>query len=326
MEPPVRKKRVFPEASLLRQTISFDRGVLEKLQGRQGRVHSIFQKALAMEVDGALVSLVPGSRGEGPGFVLVPESSLPFHRWGLDAGTGVSLSPEAILIGGGMAISLKDAAPFDSLAAFPPLPSSPPGQVEENVLFTGEYLSRCAGCLPVPGLYGPGLFPRQAPCPQAEYVAGAVAGFLLALSSGSLPALEAALDRLVGLGGGLTPFCDDLLGGFIAASLYHRHFLPRPGQIKALELIRQELPRQVSLRLEKTGFISRAFLGYALQGRLTGCLQSLLSCFFTGDIKKNRPLLDSVRDFGDSSGVAVITGILAFFLAARQGHPPTPGE
>jgi hypothetical protein len=115
--------------------------------------------------------------------------------------------------------------------------------------------------------------------------------------------LAAMADRIIGLGGGLTPDGDDYLLGYFAALS-----LAPAGQIA---LHRQRLAAVVDARLTRTNDISRHYLGRAAQGHFSESLCRLMAQlaapFCPTALAK---CATDVMAFGASSGADCMAGFL----------------
>ncbi|MBM4355284.1 MAG: DUF2877 domain-containing protein [Deltaproteobacteria bacterium] len=116
---------------------------------------------------------------------------------------------------------------------------------------------------------------------------------------------------LVGLGPGLTPSGDDILVGFLAAA----RAAPESPAARVGESLRRELPCWV----RRTGFVSGAYLRFAVEGRFDEGVAAASSCLSEGF-----PALPADRDsttppagrfslllnYGHTSGEDIVLGIL----------------
>lgn len=298
--------------------MSFDGWLQSALCDGRGKVHSVFAKAVAIDVQGWLVSLTVKERGPGPGFILMDDIQEKLKRWDLRPGDPVSIYNEGIQVSNKVEISLRPVASFDSRTIYLSASQFRADCFLSNLEVLRAFLQECGE------LIGGIIMPKELALPDSQaYVAVKMAEFIEAAQGRDLPLFQSAISKTIGLGWGLTPCCDDVLLGMMAANGFIIHFaerLPwgesRSGGKETADFLHEALPAAVIANLGKTGFVSGGFLRHAAEGRITGALQSLLSAIFSDDIKKKRRLLLDVQKTGASSGIDVMAGILLAFSLA----------
>lgn len=113
--------------------------------------------------------------------------------------------------------------------------------------------------------------------------------------------LEAAAERLIGLGPGLTPSGDDYLGGILVAL----HIAGRPA--KARDLWRWLAPRLAA----RTSGLSAAHLAAAAHGEAHESLHACIAALACGDAGARRQALEQLSSHGRFSGWDALAGARA---------------
>jgi hypothetical protein len=116
--------------------------------------------------------------------------------------------------------------------------------------------------------------------------------------------LEAAAAMLAGLGPGLTPSGDDVIGGV----LFARRILAGPAEGPRLGTIAESM---------RTNAIARAFLRWAARGQALSPVHGLLQAATTGDLAAARAAGRALGTVGESSGADFALG-LAWAIAADR--------
>jgi hypothetical protein len=119
----------------------------------------------------------------------------------------------------------------------------------------------------------------------------------------------AAVPALLGLGPGLTPLGDDVLGGWLATSVATRH----PG--------REAVASAVALTArERTTTVSATLLACAARGEVVPELRRLLAAVGAGDTSDVQQALDALVAVGDTSGAGALLGtVIALESLATRG-------
>lgn len=112
-------------------------------------------------------------------------------------------------------------------------------------------------------------------------------------------ACPAAVTTLIGLGPGLTPSGDDLLGGAMIAA-----------QVMEESSVAHRLWERIQPRLDATGVISRAHLRAAAGGLGHEVIHRALTAMLTGQTDGYGALIDEIDRIGHSSGWDAIAGVV----------------
>lgn len=127
-----------------------------------------------------------------------------------------------------------------------------------------------------------------------------------ALRANDLPAFEAAAQRVLGLGPGLTPSGDD----FIGAILFALAHLPRTGWQVDLPALRGRIR---AAAVSATNLISAALLDDLMAGRSHRALHEMLAALDSGDVAGIEAAAQALLRIGASSGADMLAGLLLAF-------------
>jgi hypothetical protein len=284
------------------------------VDGASGRVEAVFERSFYVVVQGHWVCLGPEALGSGPLNALyrpLPPNAARLCRPA--SREGVRVLGHALQVGRGIFIGLE-RAPEPS-----PTPTAP-----------WSAATLAAGLQAFDALDGD-LFPGEGLAPLCRPGAGRPESALLAVADGPAARLadlvrEAAagvgvengvdagsLEPLVGLGPGLTPSGDDLLGGALVAL-----------QAVGLEPLRDAVWAALRARAEAdTNAISLAHLAAAAEGQCSAALRRILNRLMTGATGDLRGCLRAVGDIGHTSGWDALAGLLTVLRAFRDTrcHP-----
>jgi hypothetical protein len=162
----------------------------------------------------------------------------------------------------------------------------------------------------LPWLLGrPLAFPLQAAAPRLNALAAALQGE-------DATAFECAALRLLGLGPGLTPSGDDLLGGIVFAL----HFAPRA---RWAERWPQVLAALRAASADVTNVISATLLGDLMQGIGYRALHGLIDALHAGAPSHIDAAIEELCDIGATSGGDLLAGVL-LALSATAFDTTTP--
>jgi Protein of unknown function (DUF2877) len=269
---------------------------------RSGSVEAVFDRSIYCLLDGGYVCLGAETLGMGP---LTATLDVPETRWpsfGFRIGLRATLSPGGMKIGDGLVFDLRHARIWS------PPPAAPPAA--ERVLQGIRSLQdAAAGRVPPEGL-GRFLFadPRAAfppdrLCAHAETPLASLTRWMsVRLGKGGRcdAAEESSWRLLLGLGPGLTPSGDDLVGGMMIAL----HRLGEPDVLRSLSLA---VERALAGR---THPISAAYLRAAMTGAGHEVLHDVLEALLSGDTRLGlRDLLTRVEKVGHTSGWDALAGM-----------------
>lgn len=122
------------------------------------------------------------------------------------------------------------------------------------------------------------------------------------------------LERLIGLGVGLTPSCDDLLVGYLVGL-----WCTAQGRSERVQFI-LGLGEEVLRLSSQTNDISRTYLYHATRGQVSSLLAVLAGSISQGDDSDHLiELAEAAMWVGHVSGIAAVFGVL-FGLAAWDGE------
>ncbi len=285
--------------------------------GQRGRVGAVFERSFYVSLAGTEVCVGPPGLGAGPLNLRCRSTPRDWRAGGLREGMTVLVGPRELRLPPNLTISFAEAAVWAP---------APPGPWSAASLVAG--LAALGALLPE-RLPGQGLgvlaLPWRADGAAESAVAAAARGPAEALSaflhramarngdhtSPPVPELRA----LIGLGPGLTPSGDDLLGGALVAL----HLLGRPDLAEALW-------HGISGAIETgTNAISRAHLAAAARGLGGAALHAILNDLLTGKRDILTARLAAVDRIGHTSGWDALAGatiaLRAYFSSCRFRGP-----
>lgn len=278
------------------------------IDGFQGRVLAVFRRSFYVEDrKGVLVCL--GEEGIGPG----PLNAL--YGWPGDESRHL---PSMVAEGGairvtGRLILVDDQPVFDLSKAEPWHPESAPAGWDIGSLRRGLDHVVSKDDLPIPrdGLGpllslvtdGEGRRAWLASCPIGRYANDAFVALTEWLAHGVPPGqpiqpVPLAVERLVGLGPGLTPSGDDFLGGVLIV-------LGMLGEERTARALARWLE---PVARNRTGTISRAHLACAAAGEGASALHAVLHAIVAGHAQAIDRALPGIASVGHSSGWDALAG------------------
>ncbi len=279
-----------------------------------GRVVALFERSFYVSVAGAFVCIGDATLGDGPlNAVCAAPAGTSWRRLGVRVGASTRCAAGTLRVAPSLAFDLAHARPWRPPA---PRPWSAPS------LFRGLVRLRrlAAGRVPEDGLGGLVLTAARlgAATPvrrRAAAPAAALGRWLRAAAgeSGSACDLGRAVDGLIGLGPGLTPSGDDLLGGVMVA-------LDALGQRTAAARLAARVRRVCDTA---TTPIATAHLAAATQGLAAAPLHDALQALLEGDGKGLATALDGVASVGHCSGWDALAGMV---LALHAWLDVAPGS
>jgi hypothetical protein len=290
-------------------------------------VRAVFRRSFYCRSErGALVCVGPTSLDDGPLNVRcrMPEP-IDWEASGLTPHSVAACDGVLFRVAERFVFSLADAAVWR-----PPPPSASwsPAKVRQGlaalVCETRAWSGR-GGLQPlVPILAGnPGAFPRDVrgtePLlrlaragiePLIDWLEASLAG-----PTKPLGVPGPAIDRLIGLGPGLTPSGDDFLGG-VLLGLRHLGASHQAGRLARAVLSRAE---------QGTNEISRAHLRAAADGEGLATLHAILQCLCAPDASDMEGWLSAVDAIGHTSGWDALAGIVLAAAALARARSAMPG-
>ncbi len=274
--------------------------------GTTGRVLAVFRTSFYVETgDGALACVGPRAMGAGPLNVLADlPRGLDWQAAGPGVDAPVRVARESLTVDDRYGFGLTEATDWRPA----PLGVWRPADLANGLARLAESAAPPAeGLSPwVPALAaGAALETRNDPLLRAAQPAvAALAGWLEAALAGTNAPVPDPVAGLIGLGPGLTPSGDDLLGGVLIALSALGH-----GAIAEI-LAAWLLPRAQ----DGTGRISRAHLATAADGQGAEAIHDALAALARADAPTISAALGAVDAIGHSSGWDALAGVV---LAAR---------
>jgi hypothetical protein len=267
--------------------------------GGQGEVSAVFERSFYVVVNGQWICLVPQGGGLGPLNAQCAESSLVEAIKKLRMGDSVFCESNSLRIGT-LTFSFDRAATWKA--------DAPAGWDERSVAqgldrLRQEIYSRE---LPKEGL-AQFLQSRVIPSTAVAKAAQAPLQNLRALLQPAIVGNEAKIDALlplIGLGPGLTPSGDDVIGGALIAL----HLL---GEDRARDVLWTALRPHAKTA---TGDVSFAHLEAAAEGLGHEAIHQIANDLMTGG-DTMREKLDAVHAIGHTSGWDALAGIVAVLEA-----------
>ncbi len=277
----------------------------------RGTVSAVFERSFYIHVAGQEVCLGPPGLGAGPLNLRCQVERPDWRAWGLREGAAVLLAPRALRFPPTLSVSLREATVWQPKA---------PGPWSAASLTAGLHALEALlpGRVPADGL-GNLALPRD-PGARRPAVAAAASGPVAALARYLRHALARPLGAptptvpdlhaLIGLGPGLTPSGDDLLGGALVAL----HLL---GRIDLRDALWQGMREPA---LADANAISRAHLTAAAQGLGGAALHAVLNDILTGTTEALHRRLAAVEAIGHTSGWDALAG--AVLVLREVGQNP----
>jgi hypothetical protein len=303
------------------------------------KVHSQFENATNLEMeDGFIFTLLPEKIPPNPRGIILPEREWAMYRYHpLSVGEEVLVKEKRLEISGsGLNVEFEGAKPWN------PLPSLPGRPLRVSKIRRNLDLLEKTLCADTPhGGERKSFQERLRGVFEAiEYnalsensrnlfrnrISEACEELFFCLANGeSVNALK-AVDKLIGLGPGLTPSGDDLLTGVMAAGVFFSMVCP------AISLQVRSLNSQIAARaFKRTTVFGQMMLSDASGGEVVqpvGELLQTLLCSKEGDslFRKAR----QVMAIGESSGkdmlAGVILGMEGFLNLGENREQPASGD
>ena len=268
------------------------------------RVLNVFDRACNLvNADGEVLSVVTSERGLNPFALMVPaEEAWPFRS--VTPADPVRLERDKLSFGS-VRVEWSEARPWQPAPDWRALRRyfSDHGHMQ-------ELIALAAGQGPAGSLMElfslPGSPDSLAPALRARAGLGA-ADLVQGLASGSLARCQEGINRLAGLGGGLTPAGDDLIVGALLAAWGG---LFGPGA--------DELAIPLALAAQaRTTTLSAAYLRAAARGECAAAWHGLFEALLSGDQGANVRLnartaaMQSLLSVGHTSGADALAGFVA---------------
>lgn len=280
-------------------------------------VDAVFDRSIYIRVGPFYVCCGVSSLGQGPLNVIAGIDEKTWRSLEYTRGMPAWVSSERIRIGGNGIFELKGARKW-----VPPAPPEPCLEKVEQGLHSLEATAR--NMAPEEGLgaylcngkgagLDQGLVLRRAGLPLKSLESWLQVA-LNDTHGGVTPDAE-QWKALIGLGPGLTPSGDDLIGGAMLA-------LNGLGEVETAERLFASVKTDLSFR---TNAISAAHLMAAVEGMGNESLHGVLNAVVSGTRSGYRCLLDGIGRIGHTSGWDSLAGITivcrAWIMARRQKRP-----
>ncbi len=268
------------------RAISADAELLHRgAQNLAGRVLSVFGKAVNIRaIDGSLWAMAGKTAPDAPATIRLDVTSL--HRYGLSAGTPVTVCDETVVIAACLMVDLAAAAPWDPSRSHGPLD---PQRVAVADRALRRYGIRTEGRTDLIG------------AATSARIASAIAEIGHAVRRQDAAMVRAAAANIVGLGVGLTPSGDDVLTGLTFSATQ----LGGPLDI---------VPEAVGAVATDgaTHDLSLTMLRAACRGRAAQPMAAVLAALRgVGDVTRIVPLMADLIAIGHTSGTDQAEGLLA---------------
>ena len=271
--------------------------------GARGTVRAVFDRSFYIDLDEQWVCLGPRTLGEGPLNAL----------WNHSGGVRLLRRGDPVSVGAGTLVIA--ATPFAQIRLGPEPPPAVPRPWTAASLARGlRQLERVAEPVaPGEGL-GPLMSGRVGGSPIALAATAPVAYLnelvLSRTREGRVPGFDPAkLAPLVGLGPGLTPSGDDLLGGALVA-------LTAIGLLDVRDAIWTGLRPHAAAG---TNDIARAHLAAAAEGECAAALDEAVEALLRGGLGLE-PAVRAVAAVGHTSGWDALAGVVVVLRAAAAGQ------
>ena len=264
-------------------------------------VVALFERSAYVMCASGLVCIGEPSIGAGPFNVIIPKrvpsEATPF---GLHIGMKGVAGAGQLTLGGDLVLATDRAIEWMP----PPFATTTAAQTAKGLDTLQRHMT---SRVPADGvaavLFAPSSKPAKTPTAMAAtgLITTLATSTAAAFASGawSEDALRAAI-LLVGLGPGLTPSGDDLLGGFMLALTARGH-----------QSLRDALWRAISTELDDlTVPVSAMHLSAAADGMAAEAVHLLINAVLTGDAGAIPARLNAVLAIGATSGADAVAGIV----------------
>ncbi|MCD4782703.1 MAG: DUF2877 domain-containing protein [Candidatus Eremiobacteraeota bacterium] len=315
---------------------AYDVDVLEGVSGSGGEIHSIYENAISLRFGDTLLTMVENRRGRGPGFIIIPENLIGLIGSKCKPGDIVKINlPVLDIPGSQISLNTRGADTFDSLMNPKSSGLFSVKIFKDNLSYLKSFflkevdISDSILCELIPswksGDTNRRTGTRVTPV-WRHFVKTSIESIRIAIKNKDEFLLGEFLGRLVGMGWGLTPGGDDFVLGMLGITQYiekssrlnpTKIFAEKHGLLSIYPdiieknrflsgAINQHLPRY----LGKTNFISGSYLKYALDRRYLKAFNDFLDELFLGNLQKNGESIQKMIEFGATSGLDIIAGVL----------------
>lgn len=264
--------------------LSIDAELYKKLQEKEvsGRIHSFFSNAVnIITEEDELITVLSRGRGMCPFSLLADAEN--FEGLSIEAGDAVSFDSASISTDSFL-INLEQVSPRS--LELPVFQTAPFGRMKI------KHLKKL-------------LKESIVEDPHKEVLQQHIKYFQRSLSGDYEILIRKSVQNLIGLGPGLTPAGDDFLSGFASTVAV----LEKAGAGDGKCGFMKDLSAAIREFSTETNIISRKYLEYAAEGRLSENQIELIKSVFMGDFAAVERSLESFRNFGATSGQWLAKGI-----------------
>ena len=249
-----------------------------------GRVHSIFNDALNIEMDHLdLVTIISPRKYHGPGFIKA--CPFPSLREELTVGTRAVLTgDELVFPSSGVRISLDDARPWRTRGR------------TTRIVLSEELLAKRSLLQEALGSHGDGQ----------DAIDRGVDELLRSIMSGDPGLIKKGLGSIIGLGDGLTPAADDIILGLVCFI----HLVPSGPRGCRLNDFLKSFSMLLEDWRDSTTFISYSFLKFGSDGRFIEPLSELCRAILSKGKSGLESNLKKLLSVGAGSGSNMLRGVV----------------
>lgn len=272
--------------------------------GRTGRVAAVFERSLYAVLDDCWICIGSKELGSGP-LHLLCEGMEPRPVF---VGQRVAIGDKTILVDD------RPFAGFETTSVW--MPPSPPAWTLASLRKGLAAVDRVWPFVPIDqrGLAASGKIQPDWSSGVLEAAAPVMAAFRRLIEAGLRGQRCARCDRegivpLIGLGPGLTPSGDDVIGGALVA-------LACIGRLET----RDALWGACCAHLDRTNEISAAHLRSAAMGYAASALHEAIHAVIGGQVDRVKPALAALLRIGHSSGFDALAGALVVLREAERLH------
>lgn len=287
-----------------------------QLEGRLGRVHSIFRRAFnILTEDTRIITVVQEELGRGPTNIVLGSSSSPdMTRLGIRVNDTVLRTREIIEVGNRVTISLTIAKEWKCPQTIKG-PCSANEEIYQSLCRVIRMLTFRKQTIGFAGLarYIWAEMPlktsnSQAPNAYAQRAYRHILMLQKSIREGNFNQMRTSVQGIAGLGPGLTPAGDDLLSGMmVGLSLFARSLLGRT-MLSPSEVLKVN-SNILQCCFGKTNLISKEFLVNAASGQTNELIIKLIRNILRKPNKANG-VIREVLAIGASSGEDFLLGLL----------------
>lgn len=280
-------------------------------QGVIGRVHSIFERVLnVVTTDNGLISIAKRDVSKGPFNIIIDFTShVRLSSLGIQKEASVSRDGNQLLIGGKLAVSLKNARVWKPRKGVKEIVEVE--FIRNNLKLVKKFVQGkkdhegLGQLLPYVDdiLSGASIHDLELN-PFSRSALPRITILLKAVKSGNFDDVRKNAENLVGLGLGLTPSADDMLAGFMAGLQWASSSLGV--NEKRVHMVNSSIVACA----EKTTLLSQQVLKHAAVGEVNETVENFLKAILTGKADEVKESAGNVLLIGETSGTDTMLGLL----------------